>query len=276
MPGTLGPNLGITWGYSPHEDGWGVGGYNPGFAKLDTLVHLAVLGVLNTPPGSPTNGERYIVGGTPTGVFVGHVNEIAVYLTIGTPGWTFYTPKLGWRTWDDDAGSYFRFDGTAWVADAGISTLAAATDADIVTPAANDILIWNGTDWENVRQKYIIGASVAGVLTNSQQLLYHRFAVGVTLPADFSDYLVYSSKFGGSANATASTVIVVERALNASPNSFVSIGTLTVGAGSITVTPSTSATPITLAKGDVIRIMGPASADATFAGFYATIVFSET
>lgn len=47
---------------------------------------------VDTPPGSPTEGDRVIVGDTPTGAFVGHAGEIAQWN--GT-AWVFTTPKQG-------------------------------------------------------------------------------------------------------------------------------------------------------------------------------------
>lgn len=125
--------------------------------------------------------------------------------------------------------------------------------------------------------KYIFGSSISGVLAASQQLLYHRFAKAVTIPANFGDYLGYSSEAGGTANATASTVINADKAVTATPNTFSNVGTISIALGTVTPTfASSGGTAISFAKGDVIRLMGPASADATFAGFYATIVGFET
>jgi hypothetical protein len=47
---------------------------------------------VNAPPGSPATGYRVIVGGSPTGAFVGHAGEIAQWT--GT-AWVFTTPKAG-------------------------------------------------------------------------------------------------------------------------------------------------------------------------------------
>lgn len=114
---------------------------------------------------------------------------------------------------------------------------------------------------------YRIGLSfVGGVLAASQLLGMHKMARAVTLPANFA-----GSRAGGSANATASTVITVERALAASPNTFISVGTITFAAGTITPTFATSGS-VALADNDVLRVVGPATADASFANFYCTIV----
>jgi len=48
----------------------------------------------NLPPGSPTDGQRYIVGLTPTGAWSRHLNQIAVGESAAS-AWTFYVPKTG-------------------------------------------------------------------------------------------------------------------------------------------------------------------------------------
>lgn len=55
-------------------------------------VHLAVLGVSGGPPGTPSEGDRWIVGNG-TGAWAGHDDEVAVYLG-GV--WLFWVPKAGW------------------------------------------------------------------------------------------------------------------------------------------------------------------------------------
>src|SRR6185312_746446 len=55
---------------------------NDAFAMLDALVMLAVLDRdLTAPPGLPTDGDRYIVKATGTGLFAGHDNQIAHFPT---------------------------------------------------------------------------------------------------------------------------------------------------------------------------------------------------
>jgi len=77
MPGTTGPRHGFVWGYSPGETTWGVGAFNPNFAKLEALLHLSVTSITSTPPLTPANGMVYIVGGSPTGVWAGQANAVA-------------------------------------------------------------------------------------------------------------------------------------------------------------------------------------------------------
>jgi hypothetical protein len=54
---------------------------------------------VDTPPVTPSLGHRVIVGGTPTGVFVGHAGEIAQW---DGSAWVFTTPKHGTLTYVSD------------------------------------------------------------------------------------------------------------------------------------------------------------------------------
>jgi len=126
--------------------------------------------------------------------------------------------------------------------------------------------------------KYNIGFSfTGGVLANSQLLGMHRVSKAITIPANFGGHEGHVSQAGATAAATANTVISVDRALSASPNTFTQVGMITITAGGIAPTFATSGgAAISLAQGDVLRLVGPSSADTTLANFYATIVAQET
>lgn len=241
MPGLAGPNLGLVWGYTEGDDGWGYEGYNPGFARLDSLVNLAVLGIVNDPPGSPTDGARYIVGTAPTGVFVGHANAIAVWLSIGGPAWVYYPPKTGWK----------------------------------VQNVANELpYLWDGSNWL-VDAMYSIGSGSdpTALLEADQDLLYHRVAANIRFAANFASYRGLTSKAGGTANPTADMTVLVQRAGSGAPNTFATIGAITFTAGSLTPAFSTQSSVVQdFTEGDVLRLRGPTTPDTTFKGFYSTLI----
>src|SRR5688572_19878049 len=60
---------------------------------------------LATPPGSPEEGDRYIVAGSPTDDWVGQDNNIAYY----SGGWQFLTAETGWLAYVADEDSYYQF-----------------------------------------------------------------------------------------------------------------------------------------------------------------------
>jgi|KBSMisStandDraft_5_1062788.scaffolds.fasta_scaffold00074_24 hypothetical protein len=270
MPGTSGPNLGVVWGWAPHEDGWGVGGFNPNFAKLDALVHLAVLDRMNSPPSVlPAAGDRYIVGTAGAGLWAGHSNTIAVF---GTTDWSYYAPKTGWRAWNSQSDSVWMFDGTGWVEK--------IDGFDFVSPVDNDVIVYDGGigKFINVRplRAFSFGSDPASLLTANQPLFYHRFSFPFRIPPDFGDYRSASSTLGGTAAATAAVVLRVQKAVAATPLTFTNAGTITVGAGTVNATFNSSATVINFAKGDVLRILAPATPDSGFSGPFGTIVGYET
>lgn len=241
MPGLVGPNIGLVWGYAEGDDGWGYGSYNPGFAKLDTLLHLAVIAKANTPPGSPTDGDRYLVGDSPTGVWGGHAGTIAVYLAIGGPDWAYYTPKVGWRVHNIADGLPYLYDGSNWLTDA----------------------------------MYSIGSSgdPTVLLTNDQDLLYHRVGSALTFPINFGPYRGLRSEAGCVVAATGATAILVQRAASSAPSTFATVGLITFAAGAFNPVFTTSGgTSQDMSEGDVLRLRAPATADATFKGFYSTLL----
>jgi hypothetical protein len=82
--------------------------------RLDALLQLSVLDRgLNTPPGSPADGARYIVGTSPTGAWVGQENAVAVWV-VADAAWTFLAPAEGWRAYVVDEEADYVFDGAAW------------------------------------------------------------------------------------------------------------------------------------------------------------------
>ena len=101
MSSTTGPNLGMVHSWASGEDGWDTG-MNANLKKLDAIVQVSVKDKdLNAPPGSPANGDRYIVGPAPTGDWTGHAGEIAVYDSTA-PTWLFYSARRGWFVYVED------------------------------------------------------------------------------------------------------------------------------------------------------------------------------
>lgn len=93
---------------------------NEGFARNDALIQTTVLdSALAAPPGSPVEGDMYIVAGSPTGAWVGHATHLAEWFAAA---WLFYIPAEGWLAYDRTANALLVFDGAAWVALLGGAT----------------------------------------------------------------------------------------------------------------------------------------------------------
>lgn len=87
--------------------------HNEALTLADALMVPVVQAVAPaTVPPSPTAGQCWIVGTSPTGAWLGHANEFACW-TEG--GWRFVSPIDGFLVWSIADSMQFRFDGTGWI-----------------------------------------------------------------------------------------------------------------------------------------------------------------
>src|SRR5271157_5215925 len=104
---------------------------------------------LNTPPGGPVNGDTYVVGLAPVGLWTGQANAIAYWgvdaqdgpsitPNIATGAWEFYTPLAGWRVFDVTSGAIWAFNGTIWYPVALKSIVTAVSSTTLNPAAANN------------------------------------------------------------------------------------------------------------------------------------------
>jgi hypothetical protein len=66
---------------------------------------------LSTPPGSPADGDCYLVKATGTGAWAGKDGKIAFY---ENTSWVFITAKEGFRAYVNDEDIEIVFDGSSW------------------------------------------------------------------------------------------------------------------------------------------------------------------
>lgn len=125
---------------------------------------------------------------------------------------------------------------------------------------------------------YLMNFGAIGTLTNSQVIGYHMIPRACTIPANFGETtgaVPFGSEASATANATGSTTITVNRR-TATPNTWTAIGTIVFGAGGIVPTfATTGGLAIALSDGDMIQVIGPASADGTLANPTITIAATQ-
>jgi hypothetical protein len=86
--------------------------HNEALRSLDAIVQLSVLDKdLAAPPGSPAEGDAYIVAAAPTGAWTGQAGKVAAWQD---GAWAFYTPREGWLAWVADENTIYAYDGSAW------------------------------------------------------------------------------------------------------------------------------------------------------------------
>lgn len=81
---------------------------------LDALVMCAVADKdLTAPPGSPADGDRYIVASGASGAWSGKDGQITRYSTKAA-AWEFYDPSAGWLLFVVDEAKWYYHTGSAW------------------------------------------------------------------------------------------------------------------------------------------------------------------
>lgn len=84
---------------------------NEAFARIDAVLNTAVKDKdLATPPGSPAEGDVYIVASSPTGDWSGKAGQLAYFDQI----WRFIVPKQGACFYVADEAVHYLYNGTAW------------------------------------------------------------------------------------------------------------------------------------------------------------------
>lgn len=85
---------------------------NAGFRTLDALVQPTVKDKdLAAPPGSPANGDAYIVAAGASGAWAGQSGKVAAWYDTG---WYFFVPKAGWSFYVQDETVDYVYDGANW------------------------------------------------------------------------------------------------------------------------------------------------------------------
>lgn len=119
---------------------------NEAFQRLDALAQLTVIDRdLTAPPGSPVDGDTYIVGPSATGTWAGQDGKLAVLFS---GAWVFFTPKTGWKAFivDESIDSYW--NGTIWTTVTVSSTpqVDSPNGATMVLGIAEEELTMTGAD----------------------------------------------------------------------------------------------------------------------------------
>jgi hypothetical protein len=104
---------------------------------------------LATPPGSPADGDCYLVAASPTGAWAGQAGKIAFRVNTA---WAFITPIEGFTAWVNDENVFIGYDGAAWNTLSAPSGSYQPLDSDLtaiagLTPSQGDVIYHNGTQW---------------------------------------------------------------------------------------------------------------------------------
>ncbi len=123
--------------------------HNEALDRLDMLIQTNVTSTgLNTPPAAPLEGQTYIVGTSPTGLWAGQALKLASWRN---GFWMFATPREGWQVFSTTDQSRLVFNAGQWLAPnerfdrLAINTVASGTDR-LAVRAATSLFTHDGTD----------------------------------------------------------------------------------------------------------------------------------
>ncbi len=86
--------------------------HNETIRALDAIVQTGVLDKdLTSPPGTPADGDCYIVAAGATDAWTGFDGQLAAWQD---NAWMFYQPRAGWRAWVIDEGQLYIYNGSSW------------------------------------------------------------------------------------------------------------------------------------------------------------------
>jgi len=86
--------------------------YNANLRRIEALMRLAVIDRdLTSPPGSPADGDVYLIATSATGAWSGQDDDITWY---DGSSWIFFTPVEGMRMYVNDENVFLVYDGATW------------------------------------------------------------------------------------------------------------------------------------------------------------------
>ena len=175
--------LGQTAWFVSNGTGWSIDGHAPPFVAHGIPL-VIVEDRIATPPANPVGGQRYLINGTPTGVWatLGYLNEDIVESN-GNGGWMKYRPKAGWLAYVRDEQLYTHFDGANWI---DLENVTAPTSSVLGYLSVNDTKATNtagGTATTGSWAARTLNTSVVNTITGASLATNQ-----ITLPA--GKYLV--------------------------------------------------------------------------------------
>jgi hypothetical protein len=206
--------------------------HNEALRILDALVQATAIDKdSGTPPGSPADGDTYIVGTTSSasGDWDGYDDYIAYYKNTA---WLFVAPIEGMRVYLVDESAEYVYLGSA-----GWTAVEAVVGAN----------------------SYDVAISKNGKPNASEVLLRLKFTRSVQFSDDFSGSYAFSE-----VAANASSVFSIKK-------NGAEVGTITFAASGTTGTFATSGGSVSFAAGDILKIVAPGSQDSTLADIGITL-----
>lgn len=170
--------------------------HNDALRMVDALMSgRAISMTLTTPPGSPAEGDVYIVPASATGAWSGQTGKIAHFYG---NAWYFYTPKTGMHLWLDPDKDLAYYTGSAWSTQGGgaryVVNPASATCVIPTLSAGTTTASQSGTTITvTCSVAHNISSAAADRLSGTGALVYLNMAAGAIAKGFYSNLTVTST-----------------------------------------------------------------------------------
>lgn len=123
------PGLGLTafWDYGANFKA----AMDTNLRKLSAVTQLAVLSRTTSVPGSPSNGDMYLITGA--------TNQHSIAIR-DNGAWVYLTPSEGWWCFVRNTNAYWYFTGTEWV-EFQASDIPVSTIPGVVASSVQEALV---------------------------------------------------------------------------------------------------------------------------------------
>lgn len=213
--------------------------------KIQLAIDAAVFGVgefldsvldkLASPPGSPTNGQRYLIIATATGAWVGKENQIAEYVT---NAWQYTVPTEGMCAYVDDEDLLYIYNGSSWVP---INNYALASTEPGAVSSSTSGQVGTGTTLARADHNHDLGSHAHSDATSGGTIAHTALtSIGTNTHAQIDTFISSKASASGLASLDGSS-LVVQNPANA------------------TATPTASKIPIANASGKLAAGWGGAA-----------------
>lgn len=248
---------------------------NEALRRLDALVQVTVQSAaLATPPGSPIEGQRWIIAASPTGAWVGQSGKIAAWQD---GAWVFYAPLDGWTAVDVNTDTLLMFNaGTGiWTGlITGVFSDAAFTLQDDIDPTKQARFQIAGFTTgatrvftlPDVSATLAVLSGVAQTFQNTTTFSATTVTVGSSVAASTLGLGTGATTSGVTKTVNIGTAGVSGSTTNVTIGSAVAgaLGSLTINSPTVTFGSSVSAIAMAAANVSALYLgLGGASADAT-------------
>ncbi len=153
---------------------------NEALFRLDAILNSgAISRGTNAPPSSPQEGDLYIIGSAPTGLWAGKAQQIAYFQQI----WRFIMPNAGMMLWVIADNQHVVYNGTSWnIVLTGATSWTTVNEQTVTAGTAVDVTSLGGFDAVRISASLSVSTAAALQIRTSNDN-------GTTFYSAASDYI---------------------------------------------------------------------------------------